>query len=195
MAMMGGGPSAIQSAIAVQVIVVLILLVRAVRMYRGQRFSVARLAVFPFLVMLLFAFTELETDLAVAWAYPVWTVVDVVLVAVAAVATIPFAERIVQVHRQADGGWSYRYGVEIIGIYLSLWVVRLGLALYFDPSSLLFTTPAPGTVLSAGASEALVLIQVLFSVSSGLVIGRSVGAYRVYRTALARVPAGQAPLP
>jgi hypothetical protein len=175
-------PSALEIGVGVQAVLAVWIGVRSYRSYQGRQYSTSRIVVFPALVLLVYLVTQLETIVAVPWAFPVWTAVDVVVLVAAALGTLPLADRLVQVSQRKDGEWYYQYGVELISLYLALWVVRLGLAAYFDPSSIEFVAPT-GAPLSATASAVLVLIQGLFSVSSGLVVGRAIGTYRLQRRA------------
>jgi hypothetical protein len=184
-------PTAVETAIGIEAILVLWIGVRSYRSYQGRLYSAGRVLVFPVLILLLFLSTEYDTIVAVPWALPLWTIVDLVVLTAAALATLPLAPRLVRVTRRDDGEWYYQYGIELIAVYLGLWVVRLGLAAYFDPSSIEFVTPT-GPAPSATASEVLVLIQGLFSISSGLVIGRGVGTYRLHEQAQKTLPTGTA---
>ena len=69
----------------------------------------------------------------------------------------------------------------------------MGLALYFDPASIEVEVGAAPVALSATAAAVLVLIQGLFAVSSGLVIGRGIGTYRLYSRAQKRPIAPASP--
>jgi hypothetical protein len=158
---------------------------RSYRTYQGRPYSAGRVFLFPLLVLIVYATTEFETVATVSWAYPLWTTADLVVLAVAAMATIPLAGRLVRVSQRPDGTWYYQYGIELITVYLALWVVRLGLAVVYDPASLGFAAPT-GPPLSATASAVVVLIQGLFSVSSGLVIGRAIGTYTLHLQAVAK---------
>lgn len=175
-------PSALETAIGIEAILVIWIAVRSYRSYQGRRYSSGRVVVFPILIFLLFLLTESETVLTVPWAFPVWTAIDFAVLVAAALATLPMAARLVQVTQRSDGAWYYQYGIELIAFYLGLWVVRLGLAIYYDPASIEFVPPT-GAPLSAAASDVLVLIQGLFAISSGLVIGRGLGTYRLYERA------------
>jgi hypothetical protein len=148
---------------------------------------VALLVTFPLLTIFLWASAEAVTAYSIAWSYPWWILLDAAIMVGGALVTIPLAGRIVKVYRDPDGRWMYRYHLGLIAFYLSSWVVRLTLAAYFDPNSLEFTT-TPGPPLSAFASEVMQLVEILFSLSTGLVIGRSMGTYRLYRKALTRQP-------
>jgi hypothetical protein len=175
-------PSTLEIAVGFEALLIVWIGFRSYSSYRGRAYSAARVLVFPVLILLLFLLTEFETISTVPWAFPVWTGVDLAVLVAAALATLPLAPRLVQVERRDDGGWYYRYGIELIAFYLALWVVRLGLAIYFDPASIEFVPPT-GAPLSATASDVLVLIEGLFAISSGLVIGRGVATYQLHRAA------------
>jgi hypothetical protein len=179
-------PTALATAIAVEVLLAVWLGVRSYGSYQGRIYSSTRVLVFPVLIILLYAGTEVETVATVPWAFPLWTIVDIVVMVASALATLPFAERLVRVSKRYDGQWYYQYGIELIAFYLGLWIVRLALAAYFDPGSIEFVPPTGA--LSATASDVVVLIQALFSVSSGLVVGRAIGTYRLHLRALAATP-------
>jgi len=185
--------SALEPTLALEAIIAVVIIARSVRSYQGRSLSVPVLVTFPVLIGFLWVSAEATTAYSIAWSYPWWTVLDGVLVVAGAVITVPLAARVVQVYPGPDGGWMYRYHLGLIVFYLGSWVVRLALAAYFDPSSLEFTT-STGPPLSAGAAEVMQVVEVLFSISTGLVIGRSVGTYRLYRAALARTPVVAAPL-
>ena len=185
-------PSELEVAVGVQVVLAVWIGLRSLRVYQGRRYSEARVLLFPVLVLLLFLETEVATIYAVAWAFPVFTVFDVVILAASAAATWPFITRLVKVTRRDDGALYYQYGIELISIYLGLWVVRLALAAYYDPSSLILGATV-STSLSATASDVLVLIQALFAISSGIVIGRAIGTYRLAHRAMADRPLSSAP--
>ncbi|MGC2288614.1 MAG: hypothetical protein WA688_01990 [Thermoplasmata archaeon] len=187
-------PTGLETAIGFEAILVVWIGVRSYGSYQGRRYSSSRVVVFPALILLLYLVTEFETIAAVPWAFPVWTAIDLAVLVGSALATLPFADQLVHVFRSPDGEWYYQYGIELIGIYLALWVVRFGLAAYYDPSSIEFVVPT-GAALSTTASDALVLIQGLFSISSGLVFGRAIGTYRLHRRATERVGPAQGPLP
>lgn len=180
--------SQLEFDVGIQAVLAIWIAARSYRSYQGRLYSPGRVMLFPVLILLLFAETEFETVVTVPWAFPLWTAVDVAVVVTAALATLPLAERLVRVSRRPDGEWYYQYGIELIAFYLGLWVVRLGLAAYFDPASIEFAVPT--TALSSTASIVVVLIQALFSISSGLVIGRAICTYRLHERAR-----GSAPLP
>jgi hypothetical protein len=191
---MTGMSPAFEDALLIEVLIAFFILIRGVRTYYGRLYSTARVLVFPFLAVFLWLLAEAETAVSIAWSFPIFLAIDAVLVVVGAVFVLPFASRVISVYRGPDGQWMYRYGIELIGFYLGSWVVRFALAAYFDPSSLEFTVTT-GPPLSAIASDVMLLVEALLSISTGLVIGRSIGTYRLYRQAIAQPAAPSAPLP
>jgi hypothetical protein len=185
--------SSLTPILGFEALIAVLILLRSIRNYRGRPLSVALLVSFPLLTLLLWASAEAVTAYSIAWSYPWWIALDAAVVAVGALLTIPIAGRIVKVYQEADGRWMYRYHLGLIVFYLSSWVIRLALAAYFDPNSLEFT-PTSGPPLSALAAEVMQFVEILFSLSTGLVIGRSVGTYRLYRRALASSPPTSTPL-
>ncbi len=179
--------SALSDTIVLEAFIAVVILLRSVRTYHGRALSVPRLVLFPILAIVLWVAAEVSTVYSTPSSYPIWTAVDAALVVAGALLTIPLAARFISVYQAPDGQWMYRYGIELIALYLASWGVRLGLAAYFDPSSLEFTY-TNGPALSALASLVMQVVQVLFSVSTGLLIGRTVGTVRLYRIAVARAP-------
>jgi len=185
--------AALENVLVIEALIAVLILVRSARTYRGRALQVSRLVLFPCLATLLWLAAEAATVYSTPAIFPLWTAVDAGLVVVGALVTLPLAPRLITVYRAEDGQWMYRYGVELIAFYLASWVVRLGLAAYFDPSSLEFSYTT-GPPLSALASAVMQLVELLFSLSTGLVIGRSVATYRLYRKALADSPSAEKPL-
>jgi hypothetical protein len=183
------------SILALEAFIAIIILLRSITNYRGRRLSPARLLTSPVLVSLLYVAAEAETAYAIPWSFPLWTAIDVALLLAAVAVTVPLAPRLVSVYRGPDGSWMYRYGIELIAFYLTVWVVRLVLAVYYDPSSLEFTVGGPVPTLSATASDVMQVVEILLSVSTGLVIGRAVATYRLYRRAVAQAGSTPGPLP
>jgi hypothetical protein len=184
--------SSLAPILGFEALIAVVILTRSIRNYRGRSLSVALLVSFPVLTVLLWLAAEAETLYSIPWTYPWWTLLDGGFVVLGAAVTIPFAHRLVQVYQSPDGGWMYRYHLGLIAFYLASWVVRLGLAAYFDPASLEFTT-STGPPLSALASEVMQVVELLFSLSTGLVVGRSIATYRLYQKALATSPLAPPP--
>jgi hypothetical protein len=190
--MTGGMTSGLETALFIEALLVVWIGIRSYGSYQGRPYSSARVLIFPALILFLYVVTEAETVAIVPWSFPLWTVVDATVVLVSALATLPLVDRLVTLTRREGGAWYYQYGIELIGFYLALWVVRIGLAAYYDPSSLEFAPPT-GAALSAMASEVLVLIQGLFSISTGVVVGRGIGTYRLFQRAMERTAPAQSP--
>lgn len=173
--------TAIGSVIALQVVIVAWIVFRSVRLYYGRRLSVPRLFLFPALTLLIFLSTEVQTVASIPSAYPGWAAVDGAVLLLAAIVTVPLAPRFVTVTKAPRGGYLYRYGIELISLYLVLWIARFALAAVYDPTSLGFAFSPGGAALSGTAATVLLTVQTLFAASSGIVVGRSIGTYRVYR--------------
>lgn len=171
--------SGLTTAVGVQVIIVLFIIFRAIRVYRGRALSPPMLFAFPVLTTLIFAATEAETVASIPSAYPLWALVDTAAMVAAALVTVPLAPRFVHVWKDDSGQFFYRYGIELIAFYLGMWVVRFALAAVYDPSSLAFDFSTP-TTLSGTTATAMLIVQGLFAVSSGVVIGRAIGTFRLY---------------
>jgi hypothetical protein len=180
--------------VAFEVLIAVWILYRSIRNYQGRRLVLARVVSFPVLAGLLWLAAEGSTALTIPWTFPWWTAIDVALVAVAIGVTLPLAPRLVSVYVGADREWWYRYGIELIAFYLAAWVVRLVLAVYYDPSSLEFTV-STGPALSPLASDVMQVVQMLLSISTGLVVGRAAGTYRLYNEARAKATGSGSPLP
>jgi hypothetical protein len=185
--------SPLVSVLAFEVFLVLLIGYRSLLNYRGRPLSVARLVTFPALVLLLWVVAQAETAYAIPASFPLWIALDIGVVVVGALVTVPLAGRLITVYQGPDGRWMYRYGIELIVFYLVSWVVRLVLATVFDPSSLEFTAGTAPT-LSPLASSVMLVVQALFSLSTGLVVGRAVVTYRTYRMAESRTAASAPPL-
>jgi hypothetical protein len=185
--------SGLESALVIEALLVVWIAYRSYSSYQGRAYSSARVLIFPVLILFLYAATEVETITIVPWSNPLWTVIDLVIVVASALATLPLIDRLVTFTRRERGAWYYHYGIELIAFYLALWVVRVGLAAYYDLSSLVYAAPT-GAPLSATASDVLVLIQGLFSVSTGLVVGRGIGTYRLHQRAMERIGPTQSPV-
>jgi hypothetical protein len=186
--------SAFTDTLFLEVLIAVFILMRSVRTYYGRALSVPRLVIFPVLATVLWSAAEASTAYSIPSSFPLWTTIDAALVVAGAFVTLPIAPRLISVYQTPDGQWMYRYGIELIAFYLTSWIVRLALAAYFDPSSLQFTYTT-GPPLSALAAAVMQVVEVLFSISTGLLIGRTVGTYRLYRSAVARAPPRSVPLP
>ncbi|MCI4326183.1 MAG: hypothetical protein L3K16_00885 [Thermoplasmata archaeon] len=181
------GPIVLLILIAVIIGRRVVLMVRGTQVRPGRMFAIAAFYVALFGLTIASSFNEL----------PVWTyVVDIAVVVAASIgATVLVQKRVVVEWK--DGMWMYRLGALIPAIYLTLFVVRLALDLFvlnvnpFDFTTLPSPAPLTGTPLVI-----VVLVDVLFAFSTGLLVGRTLGVYLEYRKfAKAGPPPGAVPLP
>jgi|SRR5580693_121859 hypothetical protein len=165
---------------------------RVVLMVRGTQVRPGRMFAIALFYVALFALT-----IAASYSLlPVWTyLVDVAVVVAASIGATVLVQRRVVVEWK-DGVWMYRLGALIPALYLTLFVVRLALdffVLNVNPFSFTLPSTAPlvGTPLVI-----VVLVDVLFAFSTGLLVGRTVGVYLEYRKfSQAGPPPTAAPLP
>ena len=98
--------------------------------------------------------------------------------------------------RPPDHAWHYRLRAWVPLTYLALFVVRIGVAFWvLGPSALSFA-PAPPVALSFAQELLLWMVDALFAVSTGLLVGRSVGVWLEYRAVIERERSSRSePLP
>jgi hypothetical protein len=176
--------SALAPAILILVLFVAILARRTYAMVRGTRYSAGRIFGFTGVYVLLFAALAFPTLYAAidAWGgygellLAPYVVVPVLAAAVAA----PYVRRIVRFEQRDAGTWYYQLPWLVPVLYLGLFVLRFlletllfGLAVV--PSFYLPTSVPTGLLLL------LVGVDLLFGVSTGLLLGRSIGVYRGYQ--------------
>lgn len=178
-------PSDLTGAIVLLAVVVLFLARRAYAMATGVRYSLARMWVFAGFYILLFAVLALGTlyGAVVTWGPDAYGLIAayVGLPAAAAGVAAPYVRRVVRFERWANGEWYYRLGWQIPALYLALFVARLvAEVVVLGPSAIVvaFPPPVPSTT---DALLILLGVDLLFSVSTGLLIGRGVGVYRAHR--------------
>jgi hypothetical protein len=181
------------------IFLVLLVAVLARRFYqsvRGAKLTPASLIAFAGIFFALFALTVVTGYVL----YPKYALggllVDAVVFVPAAYLGIRYTRRKVEVWQRPDGVWMYRLGVVIALVYLALLAARLLLDIFvigINPFGSTTTTPT----LSAVAAASLLVVDALFAVSTGLLVGRNLGVYLVYRAALQRgvprVPAAAPP--
>jgi hypothetical protein len=172
--------------LAFLVLLVFIVGRRTVLMVRGTTVSAARLAGFAVFYVVFFVIA-LAGSLSTVPLY--WYGVDAAAVVLAALVAIPYVERVVRIERRPDGLWYYRLGLALPLVYLALFAVRLAVdAFVLDVNPF---GPPTAVSLSPFATDVLIAVDVLFGVSTGLLVGRSIGVYRAYR----RAAMGAPPLP
>jgi hypothetical protein len=171
-------------AIGLQVVIVLLIVRRSYSMARGVPYNGLRLAVVPALILFLWGLSELQSLLLTPWALPYLIALDLVILILTSLAFARLAERMTQVRRGPSGHWSYQIGFSIAALFLGAFVIRLGVAVVLFPSSLVFGSMTGGFPPTQ-QQVVLALIDALFSVSAGLLVGRSLGVYRKWRAAVA----------
>lgn len=162
-------------------------------MVQGTPYSPARLfgfAAFYILLFVAFAFTTLYSAVSY-WGSDTYLLLALyVAVPVAAgVLARPYVRRIVQFEDRGDGQLYYRLPWHVPALYLTLFVSRIVAEfVVFGIAGLVFAFPLP-TPPSAGALVILVVVDLLFGFSLGLLLGRGVGVYEAHR----ELPVGERP--
>ncbi|HYA11026.1 MAG TPA: hypothetical protein VEH10_05090 [Thermoplasmata archaeon] len=165
------------TVVLVEVAILLVILRRSYLMSRGVPYSPARLLLAPVLILFLWCLVELEAPLLTPLAIPYFLALDIAILVAAALGARPLAERRTQVARDDSGVWTYRIGFSLAALFLVVFLLRLGLALALFPSALSFGAP-PGGYPPFPQQLVLAGIDAIFSVSAGLLVGRSWGVAR-----------------
>ncbi len=183
------------TAYVVVALIVLVLVRRTFLMVQGARYSAPRIAAFSAFYLILYGALAGST---IAAAVGVWGDSALALVAayaaVLVVATwvaLPYVRRIVHFEERGPGVWYYRLPLLIPVLYLVLFVLRFAVEIVvFGPAVITnFVLPAvPGTTLLL-----VVGVDLLYSVSTGLLVARGVGVYQAHRALTARTPTPPAP--
>jgi hypothetical protein len=167
---------ALEEAIAVELIIILLVARRAYLMYRGVAYSPQRLYLMMALYGFLVAITLAETFSLFPWYA---TVADLAIVAVTAWLFTGHAASTV-IFEGPPGARKYRLPITLVLVYLVLFGIRLALeAGYFPTLIETGVAPAAGTI-STFAYVALAVVDALFAFSAGLLIGRSLGVIRAH---------------
>jgi hypothetical protein len=194
--MSGGLTAGDESAILFLVILLLIVVRRTYYMLRGTVASPARLIGYSAVVAFLFAIT-LAVDVGVVPVYAF--AADAAVLAAAALLAVSYVRRHVHLEpRPPSGEWYYKLSPWIPVAYVLLLIVRISLLLVvLGPSALDFVPTT--TALGTPALVALIAVDLLFALSTGLLIGRNAGVLLALREKLAAAPpappAGGGPLP
>lgn len=149
---------------------------RTIRLAQGTPYSEARLAFNAILYLFLFGLAIVyDVGLLPSWSF---LVDGAVIVAGVAVATRHVAR--VVVFSRGPSGVQYRLGLALPVLYLVLYVVRVAVDLVLlNENPLAGPTGLP--VLTGWQVVALLAVNALFSLSAGLLVGRSIGVYLAYR--------------
>ncbi|MCI4344542.1 MAG: hypothetical protein L3J87_02825 [Thermoplasmata archaeon] len=174
------------------VLVVVLLARRVYQSVHGASINPTSLLALAGFFLLLFVVTVVEG----LYLFPSLSLVDLgvdsVLIVASAWVGIRYTRRRVEIWRRPDGVWMYRMGMVIAIVYLTLFAVRLLLDLFvvgLNP----FGPVGSSVTLSPAAAAALLVVDALFAVSTGLFLGRNFGVYLVYRAALLRPSPPSAP--
>lgn len=176
--------SAELTAILIQVVIALLVIRRSYTMTQGVPYSAPRLVVLPALILILWGVSELESVLLTPWALPYLIALDFAILVVTTFAFTGIAERMTRVNPGPPGSWSYQIGFSLAALFVGAFVIRLSVAVALFPSSLEFGSP-PGGFPPIPQQAVLGIIDALFSVSVGLLVGRSLGISRKVRAARA----------
>ena len=178
-------PSDVTPVLVVLVLFVLIIARRTYLMVQGTRYSTGRLftfAAFYVLLFVAFAFTTLYAALGCFGSdtYPLCALYVAVPVAAAGLAR-PLVRRTVRFEERGDGQLYYRLPWHVPVLYLVLFVSRIVAEFaVFGLAGLLFTFPLPAPP-SVGALLVLIVVDLLFGFSLGLLLGRGIGVYEAHR--------------
>jgi hypothetical protein len=171
-------------AILIQLVIVLLVIRRSYAMAQGVPYSLARLAALPALIIVLWGLSELESILLTPWGLPYLIALDVVILVGSSFAFAPVAQRATQVTLDSSAVGTYRIGFSITALFIVAFIARLAVAILLFPAALEFGAP-PGGYPPMAQQLVLGLIDALFSLSAGLLVGRSVGVHRRWEAAVA----------
>jgi hypothetical protein len=163
---------------------------RTYRMATGASASPGRLAAVTGFYLVIFALAVVE-DL---YAFPFYFLfVEVALLVAGAIVTALYVRRVVTIAPHPTWGYSYRLGYALPLVYLGLFLVRIAVDVFVvglptvSPTGAVVTPTVTGLTLDLVAA-----VDALFSVSAGIVTGRSIGVYLALRENRAQA---KAPLP
>ena len=178
---MVGLTSAELTTVVVDLLIALFIARRSYNMTVGVAFSTARFAATLVLIFLVWALNEAESLLLIPWALPSLVALDTGILVASGLLLAGVAQRMTTVTQAPSGRWMIRVHFGLATGFLVLFVVRLVIAVALFPSSLEF-----GSVAGyPPESQQLVLavIDALFSLSVGLLVARTLGAFRAKRAA------------
>ena len=189
--MSGVSLSAIESTFAIVLVILFVLGRRTYAMIRGAVYSPGRLAGFGGFAILVYALFAASTLFD---ATSLWGAVALVLlvpyalvVAGAALFTAPHVRRTVHFERRDDGLTYYRIPWLVPVLYLALFAARFGLELFLIGNAGFFS-PGPAAALPPLTVVTLFGFDLLYGVSLGLLLGRSIGVVRAHREFAAAQP-------
>jgi hypothetical protein len=166
----------------------LIILRRAYSITQGVTVSAGRLLILPVIYVGLYGAELAALALSSGPAnlelevYASLTL-DAALVAVGAVIAYGYTRRHVELYRnEGDPQWSYRLGALLPVVYVVLFVVRVVLETVIL-GEIPFAVPAPSALAGVPPLSLYILFVVdgLWGVSTGFLLGRNVGVYEEWR--------------
>jgi hypothetical protein len=158
---------------------------------RVRLWFVALLAVFYELLFLV----VLEEVLRLPWGRvaPAAALLDLIVFAVGLVPGYRYTLRTTTFERTTSGHWVYRGGLALPVAWLALFLFRYAVELALLGRVYLFTPAYTHTVAVPTYAAALILVDALFSVSTGLVMGEAVGIWWGYHRERRQGPASSGP--
>jgi hypothetical protein len=176
-----------------------IILRRTYAMTQGVRATTVRLTVLPAIYVALYV-AELAglwyvgTGSGQPWLRGAALAADGVLVVVGVALAYRATRRTVHLYRpDEDPEWHYRVRPLLSVLYVALFFVRVGIeTVVLGESPLAIPTAAQLDSLSSFALYSLFLVDALWGLTTGFLVGRSAAVYTAWQEALGQSPA---PLP
>lgn len=173
----GQGPGSGETAVFFLAVVILLVLRRVYRSYRGMRFSAARTAVFAIFYVvfgLFFSILSFFEGVSVPLAAPY-----AVLILAATFWSYRYADRRISFWKGGDGSVYFKGGVVLYLIYVVGLIARLSIDIVvFGPN---FDPFSSNEVLTSTGLYATIATDLLLMLGLGLLIGRNARVLRRYR--------------
>ncbi|HEV2317761.1 MAG TPA: hypothetical protein VGV89_09360 [Thermoplasmata archaeon] len=176
------------TALAIEALIVLVIARRSYSLTQGVPYSPVRLAASSVLILFIWTVSELEAFALTPWAFPYLIGIDVAILVAASLASIPVAARHTEVTRTAGGGGTVRIGFAFAAIFLVLFVARIAIEAALFPGALSFGPP-PSGYPPVDQQAVVAIVDALFSLSAGLLVGRSLGIRQRWESSAVRVTA------
>jgi len=106
---------------------------------------------------------------------------DLLLALGAGFPAVRYAARTTQFERSPTGQWTYRGRIAIPVFWLALFLLRYGVELALLGRVYIFTPTPSHTVPIPTFAVALLTVDALFAISTGVVMGNALGIYSAYR--------------
>jgi hypothetical protein len=179
--------STLEPVVVVLALIVLFLVRRAYRMYTGTPVRTGQLFAIAGIYVVLFAITLAIGSAGIPWYL---YALDGALLVVAAIAGTIHIRKVVVFERRPPpvGDWYFRLPPWIAILYVVLYVARIGSVLAFLGPNALEFVPTGAVTLSPTALAVLAVVDALFSVSTGILVGRSIAVYHAFEAEKAKLP-------